>query len=103
MRKTAVKLPQRPVVVPTVVEEEGVQPHMPLLRQLRSNLIDRIKAFCLVKLAVGPGDVVPRIVMQKRPVKMGSFLFDVGQEAAPQLAVPRDARDKALRENLAVL
>ncbi len=94
LRETVVKLPERGVVVPAVIEHEAVHRHAALGRQLAAERLDGGDGLSLVEFAIGPGNVIPRVVVKKRAVGMGALALDVIQVGAAQLAGRRDAHDR---------
>jgi len=79
-----VEVPQRLGIVPAVVEQERVEPDAALGVQFSAEgLNDRERSGFVVFTEVP--DVVPRVVMQERPVRMRPLTLDVFEEAPAQL------------------
>ena len=78
------EVPQCLGIVPAVVEQEGVERHAALGVQLRLvGVDDRERDGFVVLVAVA--DVVPRVVVQERPIGMRPLALHVLEEAPPQL------------------
>lgn len=93
VRKAGVKLPQGLVVVPAVVEQEGIQFHAALHGQFLAEGVDDIQRALLIVL-VEVAKVVPGIIMQIGPVGMGAFAFEIGEEIAAELTGADKADDE---------
>ena len=89
------EFPKSFAVIPAVVKKKGIHLHAALLHQFAAKIINRIEAFCLVIFLLVPGDIEPGIVVQKRPVRMHAFAFEVSQKAAAQLAVRHHTHDSS--------
>src|ERR1019366_3862090 len=73
--KALMKLPQRGRIVPAIVEEKRVDGNATLLRQLCTESIDDLQRTGLIVL-VEVAEVVPRVVVEKRPIRMRTFTLD---------------------------
>jgi hypothetical protein len=87
------------VVVPSVVEKEGVEDDAALLVQLAAESFDHGQRRGLVE-GGEVAEVVPGVVVEKRRVRTGPLPLDVREEVAPELPVPRGADDARVLDGL---
>ena len=85
--ESGVKLPQRLVVVPAVVEHEGVELHAAPGRQLRAERTDHLQTLRLVHFQSRRSDVEPGDVVDERPVGPSPLPFQVILECTAELTL----------------
>ena len=81
------------MVIPAVVEKVGVQGDAALLGELAPESLDAVQCACLI-VGVEVAQVVPRVVVKKRPVGVGPLLLQIAEEIAAHLTVTGDADDR---------
>ena len=87
------RAPEALAVVPAVVQQERVDLRLPLDDQFFAEAIDGVDGLGGIE-AAEVADVVPGVVVQERAVGMGPLAFEVGKEAAAQLALGHKADDR---------
>ena len=82
MGESRVEAPQGMRVIPAIVEEKGIELHMPCNDELLAEGIDSVKRASLIK-AVSIAKVKPRVVMQKWLVGAWAFALDISEKCPP--------------------
>src|SRR5690349_16612773 len=84
------EFPDRVVIVPPVVEEEGIHFHSSLLDEFPTKLADSIDTVGLV-VRCEITDVIPRVVMQERLIAPCPLALDVREKRPSHLTSRCDA------------
>ncbi len=92
-------MPQRGGVVPAIVEQEAIEFHATLRRELLAESVDDGERVLLV-VAVEVSEVVPRVVVQECAIRMRAFEFEIVTEVTAQLAGVRDSKHSRIRNAL---
>jgi hypothetical protein len=77
--------PQGIWIVPTVIKHESIHGDVVRLNKPVPPEADRFHTIRLIQRKRFPRDVIPRVVVQKRTIGMGTLAFDIVKESPPKL------------------
>ncbi len=102
IRQSLIEMPQRLRIVPSVIKQKRVHLHAALLHQLIAERMHTIQRRRLIK-AVAIPNVVPRVVMQKSPVRMRPLLLDIRKKIPPHLPWSRHPNHRRISNRIPCL
>src|SRR5579871_6804469 len=83
--ETPVEFPKRSVVVPSIVEENGIKCYTPLIVQLMTKGIDSANCASLI-VRIEIAEVIPGVVVQEGSIRVRSLAFDISKKCSTHLS-----------------